>query len=189
MSKTLPVARVAMTQMNLARMTTGAYRLQHTGPYKGRQPPDTPEVEFPPDKPFKDEPIVRFQNEGRFDERTMGEKVKDKAYEAKETIKEKAGEAKERVQEIKEDLKNRTAGTQSSKYDPKEKGGPQTMESEGNVWDGNEYRAKESTVDRHGIRGTKSTKSTIEKVGDLLKGATQTVSEKVSEGAKKMGLK
>lgn len=39
MSKTLPVARVAMTQMNLARTAAGASRLQHTGPYKGRQPP------------------------------------------------------------------------------------------------------------------------------------------------------
>jgi len=223
LNKAIPVARFAIRQVNVARVSEtfqtnaaiGGCRFQHTGTYKGRQ-----------DRIPGSDDVGKFdESKGRLDERTMTDSlidkakqvkdtVKDKAYDLKETVKDYAGMGKETVknkaQEYKQDMKsterdNITPTTRDPQEQPfgqvyEEKGkqyeskyedsqGTNRMGAEGNLWEASQHRARESTADRPGFDRTTTDRSTLEKVGDMIKGATETVTEKVATGAKKLGLK
>jgi hypothetical protein len=204
LNKALPVVRAAVKQVNVIRTTetiqTGLIngaRTQHTSGYKGRQERIPAQGD---DVSRMDE--TQINNMGKKDAgesltekaNQLKESVKDTAYNLKETIKEKTGlgnqspstarrlgadqqrstsPARQGTPEFK---RNTTMENQEREYDNVAQGSSQ-MGAEGNVWDASQHNAKESTADHHGPSAGE--KTIVEKVTDMVKGATATVSEKM----------
>lgn len=152
---------------------------------------------------------------GRFDQRTMTETLKDKANQAMESVKNTAHNLKESIKEKTGMADSTTTGgvggnvqneprirdpqkeplseiyeTQGREYEKKyeDSQGTNRMGAEGNLWEANQHGAKESTASRPGYNKA-TDQSTFEKVGDMIKGATHTVTETVSKTARNLGLK
>jgi len=184
LNKALPVARVAMRQMIILKPSetnaaAGCRMLQQTS--RGRQ----------------ERVSSGDDTAGRIDHRTMTDALKDKAKQVTETVKDKAHSFTESIKE-----KTGIGAQQTSTRDPqkdsmdqiyKEQGvdyekkyedatGTNRMGEEGNLWEANQHHASGDAAKKPGF-------STLGKVGEAIKGAKETVTEKVTEGARKLGLK
>jgi len=203
LSKALPIVRAAVKQVNVIRSTEtiqsglmNGVRTLHSSGYVGRQEktPNQGDEKKRVDEKFNTSagdtvdslkqrasqatPVKPGVGSPSADRRTGSEQRSgspsregNKSYQG---VQQQSGEFQQKDQGGKFD--NIAKGSSKMGTEGPSAKGSSQMGAEGNTWDANQRQAKESTAQKPGAADGKTI---VEKASDMLKGATNTVSEKL----------
>jgi len=206
MSKITAVTRLAMRQTYLTKSTPnlangmGTVRYQWgLGSHHGDKV-DKPYYTYDEKASERKEKVKQRLEEakedlkGQYQEHKEGwkegrEKIKDDIQYAKDQIKGKLSGLGESINKKPESTFQpiKPIGTETGRSAAQQIAGTQAdrMAYEGNVWDGNEHRAKEGTAKNNENLTTKATEK-VKEAGDKLKETGGTIKDKIIEGAQKV---